>query len=53
MAGREATAYGDMAAAAGAALGRAPRSLAVPRAVMAAVARLNAIGHSLGGPARF
>jgi len=42
--------YDDMAAAAGQALARAPRSLAVPRAVMGGLARLNAIGHSLGGP---
>jgi nucleoside-diphosphate-sugar epimerase len=41
--------YRDMADAAGRALGRRPLSLAVPRAVMAAVARANAIGHSLGG----
>jgi len=41
--------YGDMAAAAGRALGRNPLSLAVPRAVMAAAARVNEIGHSLGG----
>jgi nucleoside-diphosphate-sugar epimerase len=42
--------YDDMAAAAGQALARAPRSLAVPRAVMSGLAQLNAIGHSLGGP---
>ena len=42
--------YGDMAAAAGQALGRTPLSLAVPRGVMSGVARLNAVGHSLGGP---
>ena len=41
--------YRDMADAAGRALGRTPLSLAVPRAVMAAIAQLNAIGHSLGG----
>ena len=41
--------YRDMAAAAGRALGRRPLSLAVPRAVMAMVARGNAIGQSLGG----
>jgi 2-alkyl-3-oxoalkanoate reductase len=41
--------YRDMADAAGRALGRRPLSLAVPRAVMAAVARLNVIGQSLGG----
>ena len=41
--------YRDMADAAGRALDRKPLSLAVPRAVMMAVARVNAIGHSLGG----
>jgi 2-alkyl-3-oxoalkanoate reductase len=41
--------YRDMADAAGRALGRRPLSLAVPRPVMAAVARANLIGHSLGG----
>jgi nucleoside-diphosphate-sugar epimerase len=41
--------YRDMADAAGRALGRRPLSLAVPRAVMAAVARANAICHALGG----
>ena len=41
--------YRDMADAAGRALGRRPLSLAVPRAVMAAVAELNVIGQSLGG----
>jgi 2-alkyl-3-oxoalkanoate reductase len=41
--------YRDMADAAGRALGRRPLSLAVPRWVMAAIAELNAIGHSLGG----
>lgn len=41
--------YRDLADAAGRALGRRPWSLAVPRAVMAAVARVNAIRHSLGG----
>ena len=44
--------YGDMAAAAGLALGRRPWSLAVPRIVMEGIARLNAIGQSLGGPAQ-
>ncbi len=42
--------YGHMAAAAGRALGRGPRSLAIPRTVMSGLARLNAVGHSLGGP---
>lgn len=41
--------YQDMADAAGRALGRQPWSLTVPRAVMAAVAGVNAIRHSLGG----
>ena len=41
--------YRDMADAAGRALGRKPLSLAVPRPVMAVVARANVIGHSLGG----
>jgi len=41
--------YRDMADAAGRALGRRPLSLAVPRPVMAAVARANAISQSLGG----
>ena len=42
--------YGDMAAAAAAALGRTVRSLAIPRVVMDGVARMNGIGHALGGP---
>lgn len=42
--------YQDMADAAGRALGRQPWPLAVPRAVMAAVAGVNEIRHSLGGP---
>ena len=41
--------YQDMAEAAGRALGRRPLSLAVPRPVMAMVARLNLLRHSLGG----
>lgn len=41
--------YRDMAVAAGRALGRRPLSIAVPRAVMAAVAEVNAIRQSLGG----
>ena len=44
--------YADMAAAAGLALGRHAWSLAIPRIVMAGIARMNAIGHSLGGPAQ-
>jgi nucleoside-diphosphate-sugar epimerase len=42
--------YRDMAEAAGLAVDRRPLSLAVPRAVMAALARVNAIGNALGGP---
>jgi nucleoside-diphosphate-sugar epimerase len=41
--------YADMAEAAGLALGRRVRSLPIPRLVMTAIARLNAVGHSLGG----
>lgn len=44
--------YSDMAGAAGLAVGRKPLSLAVPRPVVAALAGINAIGHSLGGPVR-
>ncbi|WP_421996824.1 NAD-dependent epimerase/dehydratase family protein [Reyranella sp.] len=44
--------YGDMAAAAGRALGREPFRLAVPRAVMAAVAGANGLLQTLGGPVR-
>ena len=44
--------YSDMADAAGRALGRRSMSLAVPRAAMAALARANVIGHSLGGSVR-
>ncbi len=42
--------YADMAAAAGAALGRTARSVALPRSVMAGVASLNGLLQSLGGP---
>ncbi|MGD9881904.1 MAG: NAD-dependent epimerase/dehydratase family protein [Reyranella sp.] len=42
--------YSDMRQAAAAALGRAARSIAVPRVVMAGLARLNQLGHRLGGP---
>lgn len=42
--------YRDMADAAGRAVGRRPLALAVPRPVMAALARVNAVGNSLGGP---
>jgi nucleoside-diphosphate-sugar epimerase len=45
-------AYADMAEAAGLALGRRARSLPIPRLVMTAIARLNAVGHSLGGSAQ-
>ena len=43
-------AYRDMADAAGRALGRAVHALPMPRAVMAAMAAANSIGHSLGRP---
>jgi 2-alkyl-3-oxoalkanoate reductase len=42
--------YGDMQAAAEAALGRKARSLAIPRIAMDGIARLNALGQALGGP---
>lgn len=42
--------YDDMQAAAGAALGRTVRALPVPRTAMAGIARLNSLGHALGGP---
>jgi nucleoside-diphosphate-sugar epimerase len=42
--------YDDMQAAAAAALGRTVRALPVPRIVMAGLARLNGLGHALGGP---
>ena len=42
--------YGDMAIAAGASMGRIARSLAIPRIVMDGIARMNGIGHALGGP---
>lgn len=41
--------YDDMAGAAGQALGRAPRSVALPRFVMEGLGRLNAINNALGG----
>jgi nucleoside-diphosphate-sugar epimerase len=44
--------YGDMAAAAGAALGRAVRSVPVPRIAMEVVGWANGLGHGLGGTAR-
>ena len=42
--------YGDMQAAAEAGLGRTAWSLAIPRMVMDGIARMNGIGHALGGP---
>jgi 2-alkyl-3-oxoalkanoate reductase len=42
--------YADMADAAGQALGRRVRPLAIPRPVMAAVAQLNGWRQALGGP---
>lgn len=44
--------YADMASAAGAALGRRPLRLAVPRSVMAGIARWNELRQSLGGGAQ-
>jgi nucleoside-diphosphate-sugar epimerase len=44
--------YADMASAAGAALGRRPLRLAVPRSVMAGIARWNEVRQSLGGGAQ-
>ena len=44
--------YADMAAAAGAALGRRLTRLPVPRTVMAAVAGMNSLWQSLGGATR-
>jgi nucleoside-diphosphate-sugar epimerase len=44
--------YADMAEAAGAALGRRLTRVGVPRPVMAAVAGVNGLLQSLGGPAR-
>jgi nucleoside-diphosphate-sugar epimerase len=41
--------YDDMATAAGAAMGRIARSLAIPRIVMDGIAWMNGIGHALGG----
>ena len=42
--------YADMQAAAAAALGRTVRPLMIPRIVMEGIARINDLGHSLGGP---
>jgi 2-alkyl-3-oxoalkanoate reductase len=42
--------YGDMQAAAEAALGRTARALAVPRFVMAVIAQVNALSQTMGGP---
>jgi uncharacterized protein YbjT (DUF2867 family) len=44
--------YGDMAEAAGRALGRRLTRVPVPRPVMAAVAGLNSLGQTLGGSVR-
>jgi uncharacterized protein YbjT (DUF2867 family) len=44
--------YGDMAEAAGRALGRRLTRVPVPRPVMAAVAGLNSLGQALGGSVR-
>jgi 2-alkyl-3-oxoalkanoate reductase len=42
--------YGDMQAAAEAALGRTARTLAIPRIAMEGVALVNRASHALGGP---
>jgi 2-alkyl-3-oxoalkanoate reductase len=42
--------YGDMQAAAQAALGRTARTLAIPRIAMDGIALVNGINHALGGP---
>jgi 2-alkyl-3-oxoalkanoate reductase len=42
--------YGDMQAAAEAALGRTARTLAIPRVVMDGIAQVNRVSHALGGP---
>jgi len=42
--------YGDMQAAAEAALGRTAWPLAIPRGVMDGIARVNGLSHALGGP---
>ena len=42
--------YGDMQAAAEAALGRTARTLAIPRIAMDGIALLNGVGQALGGP---
>lgn len=44
--------YADMATAAGEALGRRPRQVAVPRGIMAAVAAWNGFRQGLGGDAQ-
>ena len=46
----DAYSYADMAQAAGAALGRKPVQIRVPRPVMAVLAGLNGLRQSLGGP---
>ena len=42
--------YGDMQAAAEAALGRTARTLAIPRVAMEGIAQVNRVSHALGGP---
>ena len=42
--------YGDMQAAAEAALGRTARTLAIPRVAMDGIAQVNRVSHALGGP---
>ena len=42
--------YGDMQAAAEAAVGRAARTLAIPRIAMEGIAQVNRVSHALGGP---
>jgi nucleoside-diphosphate-sugar epimerase len=42
--------YGDMQAAAEAALGRTARTLAIPRIAMDGIAQVNRVSHALGGP---
>jgi 2-alkyl-3-oxoalkanoate reductase len=44
--------YGDMAAAAGAALGRAVQPLPIPRIVMEVVGSANGVRHAMGGAAQ-
>jgi nucleoside-diphosphate-sugar epimerase len=42
--------YGDMQAAAQAAVGRTARTLAIPRIAMDGIALVNGVSHALGGP---